>query len=429
MRKKFRKISAFIMAGAICYNSIIGSTIKAQTVSTDIASNKQESSILEMQNIDVSVSAKDELHIYSKEIAYETEVFAKEQFSNMGLLNTANIYGLDNEDSANYRLGEGFIVDNIEEEDYITYYPVMNGNEIVAMLQIINDEGEMYASFGISEFSQELNNIRGLSDDEQPFVLLSDDEGIVAVTDDAKKAIVLQTNANAEQKDKQKEEISTLKQKGIKYVTNEEEIASMNYLDIASNNTYSTLPYNKKDSTNISLCSFPVMSDGTNYRILDVDCEEQSGEYCYAYTGSAVIRYLRGGTTAPTAATLKTRKANGSWSTTRSFIKDQMDLYDLDGVSTGVYSYSNIKSQIDDSKPMYSEWWSDNDEGHALSIVGYNTVTSSSTSYKYIYIKDPNFPDNVYSVYYGSGTKEYTTNKASYGNTVFDYKYTVYSKN
>lgn len=180
---------------------------------------------------------------------------------------------MDNEDSVNYRLGKGFIVDDIEEEDCITYYPVMNGNEI----------------------------------------------------------------------------------------------DSMNELDISSNNTYSTLSYNDNEKNNVSLYSFPVLGDGTDYRILDVDCEEQSGEYCYAYAGSAVIRYLRGGTTAPTAATLKTRKNNGSWSTTRSFIKDQMDTYDLDGVSTGVYSYSNIQSQIDDSKPMYSEWWSDDGVGHALS--------------------------------------------------------------
>ena len=427
MRKKFKKISAFIMVGAICYSSIVGinNTCKAGTVSTSITSNDQELSTLGLQNIDVSFSAKDELHILSKEIANETTVFAKEQFSNMGLLNTANIYGLDNEDSANYRLGKGFIIDDIEEdEDYITYFPVMNGNEIVAMLQIINDEGEMYASFGISELSQALNNIRGLSDEEQPFVLLSDDEGIVAVTDDAKEAVVLQTNAKQTNK---QEEISTLKEKGIKQVINEIETGSMHDVDISSNNTYSALPYNKKDLTNVSLYSFPVLSDGTNYRILDVDCAEQSGAYCYAYAGSAVIRYLRGGTTAPTAATLITRKNNGSWSTTRSFIKDQMDLYDLDAVSTGVYSYSNIKSQIDDSKTMYSEWWSDDGVGHALAIVGYNTVSSSSTSYNYIYIKDPNFPDNVYSVYYGSGTKEYTANKAAYGNTVFDYKYTVYS--
>lgn len=83
MRKSVRKISAFIMVSVICYNSLIGSTIKAETMSTDSTIIKQELSILELQNIDVSVSAKDELHILSKEIANETTVFAKEQFSNM----------------------------------------------------------------------------------------------------------------------------------------------------------------------------------------------------------------------------------------------------------------------------------------------------------------------------------------------------------
>lgn len=382
---------------------------------------------IERENLD-SPDTYSELYIASLEIDEDIINYAKQEFANISETANVDVLGLNSSSTKTYKLGRGFMINNLDTEQVkIVYFPVLDGNEVISILTVIKSDANEYSlSYGKSELSVALNLIRGKTDIFNPFYIYSNTEGLVAITQDGSNPYVLET-INDDNSNEQAKSIEKLKEAGrnirkakknsnnrsSKFIT--QEVSDDTVYDIKLNDAEAKTTTNIESALAVTVLTVPTT------KVLSVTMEHQSGPYCYAYTGSAVLRYLNGqGTTPSVNYMIDTRKNYTGSDGTNGYIKFIMDVYNMNGVTTGVMTFSQIQNQIVANKPIYTEWWS-GDVGHSLAIVGYTTNSSE----EYMIIQDPNFERNTYLVSYSS--KKYTANKVAYGNLIFTYEDSCYS--
>lgn len=90
------------------------------------------------------------------EIKEEVTDYAKKVFpKHMNvLMETGDLSGIIEE----YSIGKAFTVFNVEDNTHSSCFPILRNDNIVAILEVVEDQGEYNSSLSVS-FAEELNNI------------------------------------------------------------------------------------------------------------------------------------------------------------------------------------------------------------------------------------------------------------------------------
>ncbi|SHF06844.1 Peptidase_C39 like family protein [Tissierella praeacuta DSM 18095] len=255
-----------------------------------------------------------------------------------------------------YSIGNSFTLFNVEQKTNSICFPVLQRGNIVAILEVVENQGEYNSSLSIS-FSRELNDLfeqRELND----FVLLTD--GINLQAFNGERTI----------------DVFKLYDDGVEvgelYYNFDLLISSLsNYLNQDDLRTDLKLT----EARDLNLRTRAI--DGpTSYRTLNVNGVSQSGNTCWAATCAAIINYYKGYSLSDIDVARYIFDDNwnqgGSWTN----MKDAYNHWGLYPSQTGVISFTSVKNNINGGNPMHIRLTSGG-SGHSVGLIGYEDWVGS----------------------------------------------------
>ncbi len=256
-----------------------------------------------------------------------------------------------------YSLGEPFTVFNFKENTNSSCFPVLQNGEIAAILEVSKIQGEYNSTLSIS-FSKELNNLleKGELND---FVLLTD--GINLQASNGKRSInifKLYDDGN---------EVGELYNEFNLSISSLSKVVSETDLET----DLETESVARSFASNIIR---PTAVDGPkSYRTLNVNGVSQSGDTCWAAVCATMINYYRGESLS--AVDVAKYVFGDDWDKggTWTDMRNAYNHWGLYPSETGVISFSDVKSEIDDSKPMHLGL-----NGHSVGLIGYENWVGSA---------------------------------------------------
>ncbi len=294
-------------------------------------------------------------------------------------------------------LSLGIKVNMISTEDYSKYYfPVLNGNDIVATL-IVNDiDNSLSFTLLQDEITESLNH----------FNVSKDTPANIIVTNTAAYAV---------------NETDTVTLGESPYATDETRQTDMEHLQIAplSNETVSTIMIGSDNVYDVSMGT-----ESNAYAIYGKSCDNLPcvthnpsigiGS-CWAASAGSIIAYMKEGSSATVSDgeywrdLILESTLDGNLTNAKKYI----NMYGTrtQSLNPKALSWSQVKAQIlEKDNPCYMSLTSSSSSfGHATVLCGYD-YDNTSTKYNRMYIMDPNEPD-WFITSYGS------TYESSYGYT------------
>lgn len=293
-----------------------------------------------------SVNGIRSLETQTELLEYATNVFPKHLHA---LVEIGDLNGAVEE----YSLGEPFTVFNVEENTNSSCFPVLQNEDIVAILEISENQCEYNSSLSVS-FARELEDILN-SNMMKSFVLLTD--GIHLQAFDGETSVEI-----------------------FKLYNDGNEVG-----ELSSNFTLSlsSLPKNSLQSelkTEIKADDFlhgnlyPTAIDGpTSYETLGVQGVSQGNHpWCWAATCAAMINYLKGKSLSASKVANYVFPNNPEQGGTWDDIKKAYNHWGLYPSQTGVISFTRVKSEINSHKPMHLGL-----KGHSVGLIGYEDWSGS----------------------------------------------------
>lgn len=281
---------------------------------------------------------------------YAFDIFPKHLHA---LLKTGALSG----DMEEYGIGDPFTVFNVKEDTNSDCFPVLKNGNIVAILEVVDDNGEYNSSMSVS-FAEELKDLltdRTLND----FVLLTDGVNLQAF--DGKRTV----------------DVFKLFEDGSEPgVLAEDFDLPFSSLSKTSEIYDLTTDLNLESykTADASLLSRPV-PELIDSRILNVRGVIQEGYTCWAATCAAIINYYNRDylTAKDVARYVKGDGWNesGYWSE----MKRAYNHWGLRPAQTGVIGFGRVKSNINHGDPMHLGLnyrdGAGKDHGHSLGLIGY----------------------------------------------------------
>lgn len=289
------------------------------------------------------------LKVESDVIAYAEDMLPK----HVGVL---DMYGRGDR----YDLGDGFTLLNVEENTFSTCFAVLLGEDMVAILEIGRDGEKFYSSLSES-FAKELQELLERKNNAS-FVLLTD--GVHLQAYDGKEVYVL----------------FELYDDGTEFVDLSKKI-KLNFSQLMDVNPKNKLIIGSDLNVGRAV-------DGPrSYRTLLVKGVSQSGSTCWAATCAAIINYYKG--TVLDDVTVAKYIYGNNWNQggTWTEIKKAYNHWGLSPSQTGVISFDNVISNINQGKPMHLGL-----NGHSVGLIGYEDWrnVAGSGNEKILILLEPN---------------------------------------
>lgn len=304
---------------------------------------------------------------YSKVELYDLR-FSDEEISNLFISHPITAYEYNETDSPCY------------------YFPVLSGNDVIAMLTMVDvGDGTYSITFGKSDVAQKINQVRNNFNDAS--ALLITNEAMFTLDNKSELVTVDTFYSSSNSSEKVIDDVK------IKY--NQIESSYDSRVCITSD---LLAKYEEKESTcsTYSTCltqavsekdlSVPIVPNGTN--------AAYPGGYCWASAVTSIIKYRK--YLPMTAIQFRDSLVNNN-----QYTGSTLDIYNImksylgNPVTVsldGMLLYSTIKSCIDNYKPICSVWLtSDMKKGHAMVVCGYYYDSSlAGPSTERATIMDPN---------------------------------------
>lgn len=251
-----------------------------------------------------------------------------------------------------YILGEPFTVFNVKENTNSSCFPVLQNREIVAILEISEKHGE-YNSILSTSFSKELNNLleqRQLND----FVLLTDGVNLQAFNGER--------SINLFKLYDDGDEVGEL------YNDFRIPISSLSKVSSASDMGTELLANDYRYRS-----IRPTAVDGpTSYRTVNVNGVSQSGNTCWAAVCATMINFYRGESLSDVTVARYVFGDNWNQGAVWNDMRSAYNHWGLYPSQTGVISFSDVKSEINASRPMHLGL-----DGHSVGLIGYEDWVGS----------------------------------------------------
>ena len=338
--------------------------------------------------------SKPELMIYSQEcpqaaISYATQSYMS-HVNSMVSLNLLQISG-------KVSLGLPFTIMDEDSNIPIFYFPIINGNEIVATFRVYVDEtrtssisSPVYAGILSKYMVPELNRLSSLTSGDSVALLYMDNQNVM-----------LQLNGRTELLLKSHEGLSPT----YSVATKHSDYQVSRIFETITENTISS--NQSRSSTMMSLA-------------LDMRETQGDNSWCAAYASSAIIRYKKGSST-PLAQQLMAHFYGSSLDTEDTLSDSQAilagNIYNLYPTQAS-YRISNasVISQIQSYSPVYfvGQRTTNGKHGyHAMVICGYNVTNNTFIIWNpwYAYLETM----DMSSYQYSADTYTYTWVRTIYG--------------
>jgi hypothetical protein len=280
-------------------------------------------------------------------VEYATNIFPKHLHA---LVESGDLNGPIEE----YSFGEPFTVFNVKENTNSSCFPVLQNEDIVAILEISENQGEYYSSLSVS-FARELEDIID-SNMMRSFVLLTD--GVHLQAFDGENSV----------------EIFKLYDDGNKV----EELSSDFTLSLSSLSkilSQSDLQTELRANDFLYSSLHPTAIYGpASYKTLEVRGVSQGNHpWCWAATCAAMINHLKGRSLSASDVANYVFPNNPEQGATWSGIKKAYNHWGLYPSQTGTISFTEVKSDINSNKPMHLGL-----NGHSVGLIGYEDWVGSA---------------------------------------------------
>lgn len=351
----------------------------------------------------------DALFVISNEIPSEVTNYAKGCFSN---LTTGFLLDMEftAEEVNNLHLAKGFTPYEYDDCDLPLYYfPVMNGDCIIALLKVIDHGANNYSfQFGKSDFANLLNNV--ISSEDSPVVFVITDEAMYSL-DENDEFDLMETFIPYNTNPSSKRSAVSLANEPIDLNFSEVIFDNETLVEISDDSTYSdtiTSSSNARSAPSNNALSVPFVGNGTT-------TDYPSG-ICWASAAASVIKYRAN--PSDSATVIRDNIVAKGYDATHPNITKKMAAEIKDYVGSSTYkttvSFSTVKSKIDAGVPLYTRWGISTGGGHALVMRSYEVDSSGNESVGFM---DPNY--NYYTAMtfgtsFSNGTKIYTWTNTIY---------------
>lgn len=316
-----------------------------------------------------SLSVSNEVYDYSKRV-FPIHINA--------LITVGEYEGSTND----YSLGSPFTVLNPSSNDTIVFFPVIYGEDIVALFKVNDDNGELSASL-LSYFVFELKNLL-LSNIKKEFILLTD--GIVLQAYDGQNYITIYKlfeNNNP---------VLDLSQSINNFCQN---FHLVNYNDLVT-------PI-KADGTYSINSNVPV-ANIIESKTLNVKGVSQGNHpWCWAATCAALINYLKGYSLTASSIANYVYPNNPEQGASWTEIRNAYNHWGLSVVQSTVINFGSVRNIINSGKPMHLGL-----TGHSVALIGFTYTEQGGIYERILILLEPN-----------GGVKKSVTLKS---NNNFDYE-------
>lgn len=284
-----------------------------------------------------SVIASEDVINYAKEVSKQHFYTIKDDFGSFGFKNT-NPYS--------YKLGGYFTIYNYIDDSVIYEFAILSNDEIVGFLEVTDIEGEL-CSIMSKSFAEEMNKL--FIELKYTYELISNGNQIYAVSNNDKILVYSQSE-----------------------IINDE--FDIKYGERYSNNMFvQTLENIKINAT--FLCELSINRGSTSsplsYKTLNVSPVRQYKDTCWAATCAAIINYKKG--------------LNLTYYDVSSFIHPNNPYtagtvgecctayfhWNIATTTHNKISFSSIKTEINNFRPMHLYLYKDAIYGHMVSLIGY----------------------------------------------------------
>lgn len=384
-----KKILSILFSGiillSICIPSFAAETNVHQIDSPVFLSDNMLSD--ERGEVESSVPSR---YVSTETIPANVENYAKEVFSK---ISTNDLNALDISVAADsLRLSLGIKTELLSAEEYEKYYfPILDGNCIIAVLIIDNVDEEMCYTLAAGKIAEAINGLQ--FEQEDPARIVVSDTAIYAVS---KTSVNMLGESIYATDETHKDDTGQMQ------ITTFAEGDSVSF-SIGSANVYDNCVNQNRSRSVVgrSCANFPT-----------VDNKEVEGQgTCWASCIAAIIEYIQNGSasTNTSAAALRdellTKQTTGGTLDAKKYIKEYTDR-DVDVVSEYLpWDYVKDQIRIKDN-PCFMSWYLNTTTNHATALYGYD-YENTDDSNRRMYFMDPNQGKvitsygNTYSGYFG----------------------------
>lgn len=307
-----------------------------------------------------SSAADNGVTIRSNPVAAEVNEYALRILpKHLHALNTAEELKVSN----NCYLGQAFEIYNIENHQSAAYYPVVDREKIIAILQVSKSAGKYNSILSVA-FSRELEKL--FLEGKTQYTLFTDSVNLYAY--DGKTAKV----------------IYALNPSETNYA-----VRSVGDYEVATNTALSlkdlkTAVKSSERSAGMLLAPIPPYESN----VLPVAGVSQTGETCWAATCAAIINYYKG--TSLSDIDVARYIYGDSWDQTGGW-NDMKNAYNHWGVYPsymGVIGFGRVKSNINSGDPMHLRLVGN--EGHSVGLIGFEEWDSNYGGDRVLILLEPN---------------------------------------
>ncbi|WPC42690.1 papain-like cysteine protease family protein [Clostridium sp. JS66] len=348
--------------------------------------------------------------IQSSKIPENIINFAKDKFETLsqGVKDNPYLYELNSDEANNLCLGQGFNIFNLEDNktSNIYYFPVLSDKKIKEILTVsLNDDGTYSATLG-KDFAQKLENVSMKSTTENPLLLLSYKELIVAKN---KNGITKLNNLSINKN-------SSFNEDTLNRIINSKEIAktSTNIVNVKK-----VLPTTHKKVSHSSNLLGASNTNSGRYLSVPITTQRTSDGVqhgmCWAASVSCIVNYkLNKNITAANVCDLMNvgydDGANGI------VARNALGIYGISAFAVdNPLSFDQVVNYINNNKPVYMRSTS-NIGNHATVINGWIKYSDGNS----LILMDPAY--ECYKQAYSSGN----TFSFGFGNTIMTWYASVF---
>jgi hypothetical protein len=283
---------------------------------------------------------------------------------------------ISEEDVANLQLGTPFALTNTDSRITLYYFPIINGQKIIATLRVYRVDGEFYGIYS-SALVDELNFLAHQTSSKKP-ARFSAESGILAVTFNGKRDVIWKQQVHNSCEPFTDRVFSTKTQHDFSYDGD-------NHVTTVVN-CFSAIDFEKISNSAFyqGTRSFPPYKylGFANYLI-----EQQPSNlpWCAAYVAAFIVRFLNSNTTTPTAysvmATMYPNETYAQLASHELSDANAVAFYTSCGFSSlkvwWQLSDSAVRTAIVNNKPIHLLCSRVSDlVNHSIALVGYNDNTS-----------------------------------------------------
>lgn len=381
----------------------------------------------------ISASATDGgnpvLNIQSIAVPEDAEVYAEKVVGFMlaGAVNNPNTYDVAFQSPDDLVLGTPYTIFKANGESVensgIYYFPILEGQEIKLILSVYQVNGEWSATFG-KDIAEQLNALVVTNDENNPYILYSDNLKIYAQNDDA--TVLLQDG------DPLKNALSSFSQ--LSYDVKKAAITSTSKAEnLDANNIVASDASNvnigedanailaTQNARNMSTLSYTPGFSTHTYNDVQLNmtyCRVNQllngvlKNMCWAASVASIVRYRNGNTTLSASNVcdlLGLSYDNGGF---YNNVLDALNYYGVTGYEAHSIqlTFSQIGTQILAKYPVYMDTYAQDFSGkHTVTLTGYSTFGGMNL----IYFWDSK-EQRTNSVFYSSSGSTYTSGGTTY---------------